>query len=106
MLERFMAIVGLTVTLLTGTPVLVPQEVVPMLPMQQEGNPGHKEPPPGWICEPPDAPRVTPDHACDCHRECYHSEDGVRRMLEDPVCKVYCYMDHCACPIEGCETDS
>jgi hypothetical protein len=24
-------------------------------------------------------------------------------VQEDPKCRVYCYKDHCHCPVENCE---
>lgn len=68
------------------------------------GNPGHKEPPPGWYCSPGAKDAA---HRCDCHRECRESdvgEDGESQpglsIVEDPKCLVFCRMDHCHCPVD------
>lgn len=73
--------------------------------LAQEGNPGHKEPPPGWTCAP------SGEHACSCHRECVdttsENEDGTQTkgttVKEDARCRVYCFMDHCRCEIKNCD---
>jgi hypothetical protein len=73
--------------------------------MAQEGNPGHKEPPPGWTCAPQG------EHACACHRECVDTtsedEDGTQTkgtvVKEDSRCRVYCFMSSCRCPVHNCD---
>lgn len=77
----------------------------------QEGNPGHKEPPPDWSCA---QEKGTPaDHACTCHRECKDEQnidengeatEGTHtRVVEDAKCKSYCFQKHCTCPIHNCD---
>jgi hypothetical protein len=48
-------------------------------------------------------------HNCACHRECKQNTDddgnpaeGVF-VQEDPKCRVYCFKDHCHCPVENCD---
>ncbi len=72
-----------------------------------EGNPGHEEPAPGANCK-HDA--TDPEHNCACHRECKQNTDPNTgqpiqgaTVQEDAKCRVYCYKDHCHCPIENCE---
>lgn len=73
--------------------------------LAQEGNPGHKEPPPGWTCA------SSGEHACACHRACQdtttENEDGSQStsttVVEDPRCRVYCFKDHCRCPVHNCD---
>lgn len=79
--------------------------------MAQDGNPGHKAPPPGWSCSQGD--KVPADHACSCHRECKDDEelgeDGiptgkkVTRIAEDAKCKVFCFAKSCMCPVHNCD---
>lgn len=82
----------------------------PML-MAQEGNPGHREPPPGWTCS---QDKNTPaDHACSCHRECKDVDNTDElgeptqgqhtELKEDVKCRSFCYKDHCQCPVHNCE---
>lgn len=73
----------------------------------EPGNPGHHEPPPGEACK-HDA--RDPAHNCACHRECKPDtdEDGnvineQQHVVEDPMCRVYCFKDHCHCPIHNCD---
>ena len=77
--------------------------------LAQEGNPGHHEPPPGWNC----SREAKDDHKCACHRECKdfpggEDEDGNKfppstQVQEDANCKVYCFKNHCRCPVANCE---
>ena len=70
------------------------------------GNPGHQEPAPGANCvhNAKDAA-----HNCACHRECKQNTDEEGNPVqgayvqEDPKCRVYCYKDHCHCPVENCD---
>lgn len=72
--------------------------------MQQEpgqGNPDHREPPPGWTCN------VEGEHKCSCHRECVdevgEGETEPHTIVrEDPKCSSYCYPKHCNCPLTNC----
>lgn len=73
----------------------------------EPGNPGHKEPPPGEACT-HDA--TDPAHNCACHRECVPDldEDGNpinerQHVQEDAKCRVFCFANHCHCPIRGCD---
>jgi hypothetical protein len=70
------------------------------------GNPGHQRPAPGERCV-HDA--SDPAHNCACHRECKQNTDDDgnpaegAHVQEDPKCRVYCFKDHCHCPIENCD---
>lgn len=70
------------------------------------GNPGHQEPAPGDSCV-HDA--KDPAHNCTCHRECRQNTDDDGNpapgayVQEDPKCRVYCFKDHCHCPVENCD---
>jgi hypothetical protein len=70
------------------------------------GNPGHKEPAPGEHCV-HDA--SDPAHNCTCHRECKQNTDEDGNLVEgahvqeDAKCRVYCFKDHCHCPVENCD---
>ncbi len=61
---------------------------------QEQGNPDHREPPPGWFC----SPAGTGDHKCSCQRM-GDPHDSCESVTESPACKVYCFKDHCRCPI-------
>lgn len=88
-----------------GAHCLMPR---PML-MAQEGNPGHKQPPPGWHCAA--GKGDDKDKPCACHRECVvddgEDEQGnqthTTRLKEDPKCDAWCFADHCACGVHNCE---
>ena len=75
-------------------------------PLPPDGNPGHVEPAPGAQCK-HDA--RDPSHNCLCHRECRQALDDEgnvttgQYVVEDPKCRVYCFKDHCACPIANCD---
>jgi hypothetical protein len=62
------------------------------------------EPAPGANCT-HDA--TDPAHNCACVRECKQEDKAEGppdiRIVEDPQCRVYCFKDHCHCPIHGCE---
>ncbi|HUK35050.1 MAG TPA: hypothetical protein VLV86_14120 [Vicinamibacterales bacterium] len=70
------------------------------------GNPGHKEPAPGEHCV-HDASDAA--HNCACHRECKQNTDEDGNLVdgahvqEDAKCRVYCFKDHCHCPVENCD---
>jgi hypothetical protein len=70
------------------------------------GNPGHNPPAPGATCV---HNEKDPAHNCLCHRECKQNTDDDGNptaggyVQEDPKCRVYCYKDHCHCPIENCD---
>jgi hypothetical protein len=70
------------------------------------GNPGHQRPSPGESCVHNDG---DPAHNCSCHRECKQNTDDDGNptegasVQEDPKCRVYCFKDHCHCPIENCD---
>ncbi len=70
------------------------------------GNPGHTEPAPGEHCV---HSASDPAHNCTCHRECKQNTDDDGNPVpgghvqEDPKCRVYCFKDHCHCPVENCE---
>jgi hypothetical protein len=95
MIVRILAIVFAVVVSLLA----VPQQWPPT-----PGNPEHATPPPGWMC----SPNGPADHKCECRRVNGHAdpEEGDAGMpekcaiQEDPKCKVFCHMDHCACPVE------
>ena len=70
------------------------------------GNPGHQQPAPGESCV---HNTNDPAHNCTCHRECKQNTDddgnpaeGVF-VQEDPKCRVYCFKDHCHCPVDNCD---
>ena len=65
---------------------------------QEQGNPEHKEPPPGTYCT--YAPTRPEARACQCHRTCGENEDGTVYTVEDPQCRHYCFKDFCRCPSE------
>jgi len=73
-------------------------------PVPPPGNPGHQQPPPGAACV---HNMKDPAHNCTCHRECKDTEgeDGKQETFvqEDPKCRVFCYKEHCHCPISNCE---
>lgn len=90
-----------------GAHCLMPRPQV----MAQEGNPGHREPPPGWTCS---QEQNTPaDHKCSCHRECKDAQNTDENgqategqhteVREDAKCRSFCYKDHCMCPVHNCE---
>jgi len=70
------------------------------------GNPGHNEPAEGEHCvhDSKDAA-----HNCSCHRECKQNTDDDGNpakgafVQEDPKCRVYCFKDHCHCPVDNCD---
>ena len=70
------------------------------------GNPGHQQPAPGESCV---HNASDPAHNCACHRECKQNTDDDGNptegayVQEDPKCRVYCFKDHCHCPIENCD---
>jgi hypothetical protein len=70
------------------------------------GNPGHHEPAPGANCV-HDANDAA--HNCACHRECKQNTDDDGNpsegayVQEDPKCRVYCFKDHCHCPVNNCD---
>ncbi|HET9832697.1 MAG TPA: hypothetical protein VFP91_13330 [Vicinamibacterales bacterium] len=70
------------------------------------GNPGHTEPGPGEHCV---HAANDPAHNCSCHRECKQNTDDDGNPVpgghveEDPKCRVYCFKDHCHCPVSNCE---
>lgn len=76
--------------------------------LEGPGNPGHKEPPPGESCV---HNANDPAHNCACHRECKPDTDDEgnptnppsMHVQEDAQCRVYCYKDHCHCPIHNCD---
>lgn len=76
--------------------------------LEGPGNPGHKEPPPGEACT-HDAKDAA--HNCACHRECKPEIDDEgnpvlpprQYVAEDAKCRVYCFKDHCHCPIQNCD---
>jgi hypothetical protein len=95
-------------TVAMGAHCLMPR---PSTVTAQEGNPGHKEPPPGWTCsQSKDTPK---DHQCSCHRECKDREgldefgEGNGRketyLAEDVKCRSFCFKDHCNCPVHNCD---
>lgn len=63
--------------------------------MAQQGNPEHKEPPPGWYCsrDAQDAAKACACHRIDASPDC----EGIPH--EDAACKVYCFKQHCHCPV-------
>lgn len=66
----------------------------------EPGNPGHHPPPAGWNCS-----HTAKDaaHQCACQKTCEDSEDGGIEVREDGEhCKVWCFKDHCHCPVKGC----
>lgn len=65
-----------------------------ILAVQQQGNPDHREPAPGWFC----SPNGAGDHQCSCKRM-GDPTTSCEQVTEEAVCKVYCYKDHCRCPI-------
>ena len=75
-------------------------------PLPGQGNPGHHQPAPDENCV---HNEKDPAHNCVCHRECKQKtdEDGNPAdgayVQEDPKCRVYCFKDHCHCPVENCE---
>ena len=73
------------------------------------GNPEHAEPPEGWHCQldSPIAP-AEEGHACVCHehRECIKDEvTGKMIVVEHESCRVWCYKDHCRCPVKCSDTE-
>jgi hypothetical protein len=70
------------------------------------GNPGHERPAEGARCVHNEQDAA---HNCSCHRECKQNtdEDGNpaqgAHVQEDPKCRVYCFKDHCHCPVDNCE---
>lgn len=60
----------------------------------QQGNPDHREPPPGWFCSPTGAG----DHKCSCKRMGDPST-SCEQVTEESTCKVWCFKSHCRCPI-------
>jgi len=70
------------------------------------GNPDHERPPDGERCVHNDR---DPAHNCSCHRECKQNTDDDGNAVqgghvqEDPKCRVYCFKDHCHCPVANCE---
>lgn len=70
------------------------------------GNPGHQEPAAGEHCV---HATNDPAHNCTCHRECKQNTDDDGNPVpgafvqEDPKCRVYCFKDHCHCPVENCD---
>ena len=87
---------------------LMPQHSVVMLAeeLPAPGNPGHVQPSAGEHCV---HAANDPAHNCNCHRECRQNTDdngnpiAGARVVEDPKCRVYCFKDHCHCPVENCE---
>ncbi len=73
----------------------------------QEPYPGqreHKEPPAEFFCQHQNADlSVPPAHVCECHRKCYlDTAGGEHETPETSQCTVFCWKDHCHCPVEGC----
>ena len=70
------------------------------------GNPGHQRPAPGESCV---HNAKDPAHNCGCHRECKQNTDDDGNptegafVQEDPKCRVYCFKDHCHCPVDNCD---
>ena len=61
------------------------------------GHDHHAEPPQGWFCMHQNYElSVPPAHACNCERSC---DEQTLAVSEDEHCTVYCYSDHCHCPI-------
>ena len=58
----------------------------------------HEKPPKDWTC----SRTGTGAHKCDCHRECADDGQGGIQIAEDTQCKVFCYADHCHCPVKNC----
>ncbi len=86
--------------------MMIPGVIAQGTQLPPAGNPGHEEPIPGANCVHDDK---DPAHNCACHRECKQNTDGEGNpasggyVQEDPMCRVYCYKDHCHCPIHNCE---
>ena len=68
---------------------------------EQDGNPGHVAPPPGWFCS-TDSP--VPAKRCRCHRVdvSQHCEAPDNEIREDPKCKAWCFRSSCQCKVH-CE---
>jgi len=60
----------------------------------QQGNPDHREPPPGWFC----SHSGTGDHKCACKRM-GDPATSCETVTEEAACKSYCFKDHCKCPV-------
>ena len=69
-------------------------------------NPNHEEPGPGVTCV---HDEKDPAHNCACHRECKQNTDEEGNpaqggyLAEDSRCRVYCFKDHCHCPVHNCD---
>ena len=72
------------------------------------GNPEHIQPPEGWHCYANSPVAPAPDgHACVCHeyRTCtVDPETGQYVITEHPSCRVWCFKDHCRCPVH-CDSE-
>lgn len=104
------SVAALALTIITPpAKVKAPAQCALMMAVAQvpePGNPGHKQPPPGEHC---DHVPNDPAHNCTCHRECKQNTDEEGNpapgayVQEDPKCRVYCFKDHCHCPVANCE---
>lgn len=118
-MKLFSIILAIVLTLLATSTAVKPRMLpatnrinpIGILMAQEDGNPGHHEPPPGWHCE--NRANTPADHKCNCQRKCVdypggEDEDGNKfppstQVQEDVKCKVYCFKEHCRCPVHNCE---
>src|SRR5262245_59761430 len=79
-------------------------------PEQFPGQSEHREPPKDWMCS--NLPNAPKDHKCDCKRSCAKPIDpesgeemaGPMTVQEDRACAVWCWPDHCTCPVKCGDT--
>lgn len=62
--------------------------------LSAQERPEPAEPPPGWFCS---REAKDPAHHCDCHRQA--SGDDCQYPGHDQTCTVYCWEEHCHCPV-------